>query len=216
MKNIEFYIKGLFRNIERTPEISDQIEELSCHISDRVHDLCSSGMSEEEALEKTIQGLGNLDELIDTITGKKVRLPMNKINMIMTLAGTLYGALYLSFVTISMWEWYMGPPALYLTGSAFAGYVIPFVFALIRYCMFPNKTVLLPVPSSKPVLVSIAGWILISVICIIANFFMYKALPQSNFWSWMPAAGVFTWPLMEFVMFSISKNEAKKDQGDAF
>ena len=93
MKNIEFYIKGLFRNIERTPEISDQIEELSCHISDRVRDLCSSGMSEEEALEKTIQGLGNLDELIDTITGKKVRLPMNKINMIMTLAGTLYGTL---------------------------------------------------------------------------------------------------------------------------
>ena len=110
----------------------------------------------------------------------------------------------------------MGPPALYLTGSAFAGYAIPFVFALIRYCMFPNKTVLLPVPSSKPVLLSIAGWILISVICIVANFFMYKALPQSNFWSWMPAAGVFTWPLMEFVMFSISKNEAKKDQGDAF
>lgn len=210
MKNIEFYIKGLFRNIERTPEISDQIEELSCHIRDRVHDLCSSGMSEEEALEKTVQGLGNLDELIDTITGKKVRLPMNKINMIMTLAGTLYGALYLSFVTISMWDWYLGPPALYLTGSAFAGYIIPFVFALIRYIMFPKKTELVSLPSSKPVLVSIAGWILISVICIIANYFMYKALPLSNFWSWMPAAGVFTWPLMEGVMFFTSKKESKK------
>lgn len=210
MKSIEFYIKGLFRNIERTPEINDQIEELSCHINDRVQDLCSSGLSEEEALEKTILGLGNLDELLDTITGKKVRLPMNKINMIMTLVGSLYGAVYLVFVTYAMGKWYMGNSAIYLTGPAFAGYLIPFVFALIRFIMFPQKTILVPVSSFKPVLVSLTGWFLISVVCVISNFFMYKALPQSNFWSWMPVAGVFTWPLMESVLFFTSKNESKK------
>ncbi len=216
MKSIEFYIKGLFRNIERTPEISDQIEELSCHIRDRVHDLCSSGMSEDEALEKTIQDLGNLDELIDTITGKKVRLPMNKINMLMTLAGIIYGAPYLFFVTVSLWSWYMGGAALYLTLSAFAGYVIPFIFALIRYCMFPKKTLLCPVPSIRPVFVSIIGWFLISLICIIANMLMYSSFPISNYWSWMPAAGVFTWPLMEGVVYFTALHESKKDKSNAF
>ena len=110
----------------------------------------------------------------------------------------------------------MGPPALYLTGSAFAGYVIPFVFSLIRFIMYPKKTFLLPLPSSKPVLISLAGWILISVICIIANYFMYKALPLSNFWSWMPAAGVFTWPLMEGVLFFTAKKESLKAQNNDF
>lgn len=210
MKNIEFYIKGLFRNIERTPEISDQIEELSCHIRDRVQDLCSSGMSEEDALEKTIQGLGNLDELIDTISGKKVRLPMNKINMIITFAGTLYGALYLSFVTISLRDWYLGEAALYLTTAAFAGYVIPFVFSLIRYCMFPKKTYLCPVPSLQPVFVSLIGWFLVSIICVIANILMYSAFPASNLWSWMSVAGVFTWPFMEGILFLSARYETKK------
>lgn len=212
MKNIEFYIKGLFRNIERTPEISDQIEELSCHIRDRVRDLCSSGMSEEDALEKTIQGLGNLDELIDTISGKKVQLPLNKIQMINTLAGTLYGALYLVFVTISLRDWYMNNAAYYLTAAAFAGYAIPFILALIRYCMFPKQTLLSPVPTLRPVYVSIAGWLIISVISIIANVLMYASFPASMYWSWMAVVGVFTWPLMEVVFYLISKKECKKEQ----
>ncbi len=216
MKNVEFYIKGLFRNIERTPEISDQIEELSCHIKDRVHDLCNTGMSEEDALEKTIQGLGNLDELIDTISGKKVQLPMNKINMIMTLAGTLYGALYLSFVTVSLRDWYMGEAALYLTIAAFAGYVIPFVFSLIRYCMFPKKTYLCSVPSVKPVYTSLIGWLIISLICIIANILQYSSFPISNYWSWMAVAGVFTWPLMEGVLYFTARCETNKDKTNAF
>jgi len=216
MKSIEFYIKGLFRNIERTGEINDQIEELSCHIHDRVNDLCASGMSEEDALEKTIQGLGNLDELIDTITGKKVRLPMNRINMIMTLAGTLYGALYLLFVNRSFSQWYIGKAALYLTIPAFTGYAIPCIFALIRWFLYPKKTVLLPYPSLTPVYTSIIGWILISVICIAANIFMYSSFPVAKYWSWMPVAGVFTWPLMETVSYLVSLKESKKDKSNAF
>ena len=64
MKSIEYYLKGLFRNIEQTDEVKEQIEELSSHIRDRVTDLCASGMDEMAALEKTIADLGDLDELL--------------------------------------------------------------------------------------------------------------------------------------------------------
>ena len=33
MKSIEYYLKGLFRNIEQTDEVKEQIEELSSHIT---------------------------------------------------------------------------------------------------------------------------------------------------------------------------------------
>lgn len=216
MKTVEYYVKGLFRNIKRTKEIDDQIEELTCHISDRVGDLVFSGMNEDEAIEKTINGLSDLDELIDTVSGKKIRLPIYKLDFIMMFVGMVYGAIYLFFTTICINKWYFGSAALYLTVPAFAGYVIPFLFACIKYIANPKKTVLKNIPTLMSFNSSVIGWLLISSICIIANILMYKLSPSIKFWAWMPVAGVFTWPLMEIVMYGSSKQEGIKRTRDAF
>ena len=121
-------------------------------------------------------------------------------------------ALYLAFVTFSLRDWCIWILRAYcLTAAAFA-VIIPFILALIRYCMFPKQTLLSPVPSLRPVYVSIAGWLIISVISIIANVLMYASFPASMYWSWMAVVGVFTWPLMEVVFYLISKKECKKEQ----
>jgi hypothetical protein len=81
----------------------------------------------------------------------------------------------------------------------------------MQYLLF-KQTLLSPVPSLRPVYVSIAGWLIISVISIIANVLMYASFPASMYWSWMAVVGVFTWPLMEVVFYLISKKECKKEQ----
>lgn len=207
MKSVEFYLKGLFRNIDRTAEINDQIEELSCHIRDRVRDLCSNGMSEDEALEKTIQGLGNLDELIDTISGKRIRIRKNRISMLMMVAGTVYGGIYLFFVTIALTKWYLGTTALYITIPAFTGYLVPLIFSISQFLRCPEKMTLVPVPLRASLRASFSGWILISSVCVTANVLMLGPVPQTNLWSWMPVAGLFTWPLMDAVQYYLSKKE---------
>ena len=141
---------------------------------------------------------------------------MNKLDCIMMLLGMVYGAIYLFFTTICMQKWYMGSGAFYLTVPAFAGYLIPFVFAFIRYISNPTNTQLVRIPTLKAFNSSIMGWLLISGICIIANICMYKAFPTSKFWAWMPLAGVFTWPFMELVMYLTSKREMIKHAQDAF
>lgn len=210
MKNIEFYVKGLFRNIERTPEINEQIEELSSHISERVQDLINKGMSEEKALEKIILDLGDLDELIDTMSGKKVHLLIHKLNMQTTGAGFVYGLIYLFFVTIGLWKGSMGKSSLFLTIPALTGYFIPFVFALIRFILYPQKKLLLAMPLIRAIHSSLLGWFFISFICVVANVLMIVSVPGSTFWSWMPVAGVLTWPLMETVFYILAKKEVKR------
>jgi hypothetical protein len=57
MENISYYVKGLFRGVEETDEVKEQKAELESHITDHMHDLIASGLSEEDAFEKTIAGL---------------------------------------------------------------------------------------------------------------------------------------------------------------
>jgi len=40
---------------------------------------------------------------------------------------------------------------------------------------------------------------------------MIVSVPGSTFWSWMPVAGVLTWPLMETVFYILAKKEVKRN-----
>ncbi|HOS35205.1 MAG TPA: permease prefix domain 1-containing protein [Treponemataceae bacterium] len=214
MKSIEYYLKGLFRNIEQTDEVKEQIEELSSHIRDRVTDLCASGMDEMAALEKTIADLGDLDELVDTMFRRKVRIRKNRIDFFEMLAGAAYGAVYLVFMTLCMAAWYFGPAALYLTVPAFAGYLIPTIFSAVRFIRSPHETHLVPYPDCTNLKAATAGWALISGICIVANLLMMMTEAHCRFWSWMPVAGVFTWPLMNAMYLFFAVREIREAGAD--
>ena len=215
MKSIEYYLKGLFRNIEQTDEVKEQIEELSSHIRDRVTDLCASGMDEMAALEKTIAGLGDLDELVDTMFRRKVRIRKNRVDFLSMLAGTVYGAVYLVCTTVCIAAWYFGSGALYLTIPAFAGYLVPLVFSAVRFFRSPERTELISYPDGSIFRASLAGWALISGICIVANLLMMVTLEPCHLWSWMPVAGVFTWPLMTGVYWRLSVREIHSADANA-
>ena len=215
MKSIEYYLKGLFRNIEQTDEVKEQIEELSTHIRDRMDDLCASGMDEMAALEKTIDGLGDLDELVDTMFRRKVRIRKNRVDFFEMLAGAAYGAVYLVFTTLCLASWYFGWGALYLTVPALAGYLVPLFLSAFRFMLSPQETELVPYPDCKDLKASITGWALISVICIVANLMMMFSQEHCYFWAWMPVAGIVTWPLMNWAYVFFASREIANKTCDA-
>jgi hypothetical protein len=71
-----YFVRGLFRGMEKTPELAEQRQELETHILEHIADLSAGGMDAEEAFARAVDSLGNLDKLIETLSGRKVKIPV--------------------------------------------------------------------------------------------------------------------------------------------
>ncbi|MDR3343525.1 MAG: permease prefix domain 1-containing protein [Treponema sp.] len=67
MKEVKDYIWRLFHDVEESPQVVEQREELTAHVIDHMFDIMATGIDEEQAFEKAVVYLDNLDELIATI-----------------------------------------------------------------------------------------------------------------------------------------------------
>ena len=210
MQSVEYYVKGLFRNANGSEELSEQKEELTTHLIDRIEDLQKTGLAYEEAFEKAVSGLGNIDELIDTLTGKKIRIPFYKIVFFVMLAGFLYGIFYLGCM---FKNYFFGMPVLFIgtiMTPAFLAYFFPFFYFSIRYFKFKNKSAVVDFPHIRETVFSFVGWFVISAVCIVGNVLLIRFKYSEYFWAWMPTMGVFTWPWMTVVKYVLLKLESKK------
>jgi len=66
------YVDRLFADYEDTPEIRDFKEEIAGNLKERVRELMSKGLSEEEAFEKATAELGDISAIADDV-GKRRR-----------------------------------------------------------------------------------------------------------------------------------------------
>lgn len=210
MNSISYYVKGLFRGVQETPEIEDQRLELETHISDRVSDLEKSGLSHEQAFEKAVSDLGDLDELIDTITGKKIFVPIHKIHFLEMTAGFCYGIIYLSLIFLSLFRDGAGISALYLSLAGFSGYLVPFILCLVFYLRKRNHMEAIIVPKNSVLITAIVGWLFISLVCLAANLLVNSALKTEGIWAWQPILGVLTWPVINTSRVLLVRHYEKK------
>lgn len=65
-------VANLFEHYDDTPELADFREEITMNLMDRVLDLQKKGISEQEALQKALDELGDVSEIADSI-GKQKR-----------------------------------------------------------------------------------------------------------------------------------------------
>lgn len=216
MQSVEYYVKGLFRSSGGGEKLQEQIEELTNHLQERISDLQESGLDASESFERAVSSLGNIDELIDTITGKKIRVPLYKIKFIEMLTGFVYGVVYFACMLIFFLRSYPVLSAFAILLPGFLAYLLPFIYLSVRYIQHKNSIVVVNLPNSKEPLFSFLGWLLISFICIGGNLLMLHFEQSSTFWAWMPTMGVFTWPLMTFTNFSFLKKESKKQNESIF
>lgn len=63
-KKIEAYVNSLFENAPKSTKNYELKEEISSNVNDRYHDLLESGLDENEAYNRAISNIGDVEELI--------------------------------------------------------------------------------------------------------------------------------------------------------
>lgn len=197
LQPIEYYVRGLFRNVAETANIAEQREEIKMHIIDRIQDGISKGHSEQEAFSDALESLGNLDELVETIIGTKRTVYLKKMNWYLMAAALVWGTIYMASVGYWFATAAFGTKALAIAIPGWLGYAIPALIAFIEYRRQPDATALVLVDGTPAIRSSLLGWLAISVSCWIVNmYFLGGEHFLNTVWAWMPTAGVLTWPLM--------------------
>jgi len=197
-ESVHYFVRGLFRGIAETEKIAEQREELEAHINDRIADSMAQGISYEKAFSDVVASLGNLDELIDTITGTRKKIYVKKASLFMLTGGVIYGTIYM--IATGIWFYFhsFGFSAVYIAIPGWLGYAIPALIAYIDYKRHPYTTAYVSLDFSEKIHASIAGWLIISIVCWIVNIlFITTTSLLTVIWAWIPTAGIFTWPLME-------------------
>lgn len=69
-KRIESYVNSLFAKTGNDSKVLDFKEELLANLNEKYNDLLMSGKSEDEAFELVVAGIGNIEKLLEEISGK--------------------------------------------------------------------------------------------------------------------------------------------------
>ncbi len=210
MTNIHYFVQGLFRGMSETDKIREQRMELESHINDRLADAGRSGMTEEEAFKSVIASLGNLDELVDAITGERKKIYINRSNWYTSIISLLWGSIYIA----SVFAWFIQNndliSSLCITLPGWMGFLLPALYNFFTFMRNPTKTASVSVNRLDELKSSIAGWLFISAMCWISN--LIRPNDGSFFpvyWAWLPTFGVLTWPIMvAFNLWSIQRFES--------
>lgn len=197
MDSVHYFVRGLFRGMSETEKIAEQREELETHIRDRISDAMARGVPEAEAFSEAVSSLGNLDELIETMTGAKKKIYAKKAEMLMLAFAAAYGTVYMCAVGVWFYLDSFGRQAIYVAIPGWLGFVVPAVLKWIDWRTHRHETALVVLDRGEEVRNSVIGWFFISAACWAANLLL---VPTDTFlheiWAWMPTFGVLCWPLM--------------------
>jgi F0F1-type ATP synthase assembly protein I len=196
---VHYFVRGLFRGMEKTPEVVEQRQELETHILEHIADLRAGGMDEEEAFSRAVDSLGNLDELIETLSGRKIKIPIWRHEVKVYGLALLYGMVYLCAMILGFNHWGLWVISLYIGIGGFLAYFLPFFNILIRFIKSPEATQVVSTNTKAEVRNAFLGWFLISLGAWIMNICTIRFDMMGVIWAWMPTTGVFTWPLMRSV-----------------
>lgn len=205
--SVRYFIRGLFRGIGETERIAEQREELEAHISDRVADGVASGLPHDEAFSRAVESLGNLDELIETMTGTKRKVYARRVDWLMMAGGVVYGTFYMIAVGIWFAIHSFGFSAIYIAVVGWLGYAVPASVKYFAYRASPKATAMVPPDNPREVRAAVIGWVSISVACWLLNALFFNTdLFLNDVWAWMPMVGTATWPLMNAGYYWIVRN----------
>ncbi|HPO01934.1 permease prefix domain 1-containing protein [Treponema zuelzerae] len=195
---VRYYVCGLFRGMQETPRIAEQREELQTHMTERIADETASGSSFDEAFNRAVASLGDLEELMETMSGQKRKIFIRKTDAVMMAGGLAYGTLFM--IAVGIWFAFhgFGFRAAFVAAAGWLGYAVPAGAAWIRYRSKPGDAAMISIDRKESVRLAFLGWAAISIACFGVNAaFFGTDLFLNVLWAWMPMVGLLTWPLME-------------------
>lgn len=194
-QSIQFYVRGLFRGLPETEKIAEQREELVTHLLDRIADSRERGISEEQAFSSAVTALGNLDELIETMTGRKRKILIKKAKWLLSVAVLVYGTLYMTAVGFWFAGIGFGTRAFLITIPGWLGFAVPAFFRLLDWLRNPKATAVIFLDRSRDLRAAFGGWAIIAGSCWLINLlFLKTGTFLAVIWAWMPTFGILIWP----------------------
>ena len=191
MSNIETHINKLFRDIPDSSRKTEIMQEISQNLNEKVADLTAQGMTQEEAQQKAMEDIGDIEEIQEELVNT-AQLAQSK-NLGFLFSFSIWGSLLLTafFVFINF---YYAPNVIWFVYPLFAILWWPLsLFALWERQKTGRKM-------AFPYSVAGAGLIIALVL------FMNLYYTPQTIWFVYPAFAVIWWPVSVYFYRLRQKN----------
>ena len=180
MSKIETHINRLFRDIPDSKRKEEIMLEINQDLSDKVADLVLQGQTEDEAIQKTIEDFGDIDDIEEELVGS-AQLIENK-NIGLSLAFSIWGGVIITalFIFINL---YYTPESIWFVYPVFA--VIWWPMSMFFYWSRRKSGQSMAFPYS------VAAFIIIIGLLLFINFYY----TPHTIWFIYPAFAVVWWPI---------------------
>lgn len=191
MSNIETHINKLFRDIPDSSRKTEIMQEISQNLNEKVADLTAQGMTQEEAQQKAMEDIGDIEEIQEELVNT-AQLAQSK-NLGFSFSFSIWGSILLTafFVFINF---YYAPNVIWFVYPLFAILWWPLsMFALWKRQKTGRKM-------AFPYSVAGAGLIIALVL------FMNLYYTPQTIWFVYPAFAVIWWPVSVYFYRLRQKN----------
>lgn len=142
MEKLEKYINELFQDAPKTKKVRELKDELTCDLEEKYKDLIKDGKSEQVAYREVISGIGDIEELLSTLsqeTVSKKQINTQEIRKKNALVVSICVALYiLMFIAIVVLDELVGAPDYLIATVLFGGGGIPTCILIYHFMSIPK------------------------------------------------------------------------------
>ncbi len=194
MSVISDYLMKLEKHYPDTQAVREQLEELRDTLHIKTEEYQSQGMSYNDAAKAAIASLGDVEPLLDEVSGNVRNVYVNRLGRmnaifcaVIIIAEFMMAWIVYSLITVQ---------PLYAT-SFFLSLLVLLVAisiwpitTIIRYRKEPDKISVVEMPYRKQMRTALLGWLGISVFLFVVNCIIGRAV-----WFQWPLIGIATWPI---------------------
>lgn len=195
MNNIENKIEGLFKDVPNSKRKSEVLQEIKQNLNEKVEDLISQGMTENEAVQKTIDDFGDIHEIRKELVGS-AQLTESK-NIGLSLAFSVWGGLLITALMVFI-NLYYSPRSIWFVYPVFAVVWWP----MSMYFHWLNKKT----GGSMAFPYSVASFVLTTMLFLFVNFYY----TPHTIWFVYPVFALIWWPIVAF--FNAMRQKNRKDE----
>lgn len=197
MNEIEKHIHRLFEGIPESNRKKEIMQEIIQNLNEKVSDLVQNGQSMEQALKKTVDDFGDIDDLKKELAGSAKYSKSKKIGL--SLAFSIWGAILITALFLFI-NFYYTPNIIWFVYPVFA--VIWWPMTMFFHWIHNKNDV------HVGLAFSVCSFILITVLLLFINIYY----TPNVIWFVYPVFGAIWWPLA--MLFHSLRQKSRKDDGD--
>lgn len=199
MNNIENKIEKLFKDVPDCKRKKEVLQEIKQNLNEKVDDLISQGMSENEAVEKTIDDFGDIHEIRKELVSS-AKLTESK-NTFLSLAFSIWGGLLITALVVFI-NLYYTPRNIWFVYPVFA--VAWWPMSMYFHWLHKKTDASIAFPFS------VASFFLTTMLFLFINFYYTPHI----IWFVYPVFALIWWPIAAFFhrMRQISRKDEEVEQ----